>query len=376
MKMGASKIFISHSSRDKKFANLVVSALEGANVSPWIDSEKIITGDDIFDRLGEGLQLMDMLIFLASKNSLNSEWVSRELKFAITREIIEKQILVLSFVIDDTPIDSLPWFIQQRNVTRVTPDADGAAKIAINTRLALKRRWDNIRETRKNLKFIRDPQIDELISDVSIGDWDAAAIAAIKILKATGKNGRNILFESLLEYQDYPGDDDMLWSAMLVIESCAQLSPSLITHEILSRMAEHDNFTVRSSAASICMEFAQFAPDRVPVDILLNLSKYDEDWYVQSPANAAPKSIASSQPAILHIFYQRLLSDDPDERAHAAYALAEIAHREPEILNLSLLKHAHVQLVKLGDKEARHHIETALPLVQNAQEMFRYKYGL
>jgi nucleoside phosphorylase len=230
--------------------------------------------------------------------------------------------------------------------------------------------------TSRRKRFKTDPRIDSLIKNIGVGDWDAAAVAAIKILKTTEKNGGNKLFHFLLEYQDYPKDDDMLWSAMIVIEACAQLSPDLINHEILARMAAHRNFTVRSTAASICMEFAQFAPDRGPVDILLDLSKYDEDWYVQSPANAALKSIASSQPAVLHIYYQRLASNDPDERTHAAYALLDIARKEPEILNLGELKQAHTRLVQLGDKEARHHIETTLPLVQNAQDVFRYKYGL
>ena len=203
-----------------------------------------------------------------------------------------------------------------------------------------------------------------------------AAVAAIEVLRSTQKDGSNKLFESLLDYQDYPNDDDVLWSAIMVIESCAQLSPFLIRHETLARMAAHRSFTVRSSVASICMDHAQFAPDRIPVDILIDLSKFDEDWYVQAPANAALKSIASSQPGILHIYYQRLVSSDPDERAHAAHALLEIAQTEPDILDLGGLQRAHGRLVQMGDKEARHHIEEALPLVQNAQDVFRYKYGI
>ena len=249
--------------------------------------------------------------------------------------------------------------------------SEGRQKVAFDTSNPL-----SPQTTSQRKDFKTDPRIDSLIKNIRVGDWDTAAIAAIEVLKTTEKDGSNKLFQSLLDYQDYPNDDDMLWSAIMVIEACAQLSPSLISHEILARMAAHKNFTVRSSAASICMEFAQFAPDRVPVDILLGLSMYDEDWYVQSPANAALKSIASSQPAVLHIYYQRLISNDPSERAHAAYALLGIAQKEPEILNLDELKHAYARLVQLGDKEAHHHIETALPLVQTAPDLFRYKYGL
>src|ERR1700693_4194863 len=56
-----------------------------------------------------------------------------------------------------------------------------------------------------------------------------------------------------------------------------------------------------SSAAFICMNLAQYAPELVPLDILERLSVHDEDWYVQAPANAALKAMIRSIPATLHI---------------------------------------------------------------------------
>lgn len=107
--------------------------------------------------------------------------------------------------------------------------------------------------TSQQTGFKADPRIDSLIKNIKVGDWDFAASAAIEILKTTELDGNSKMFETLLTYQDYPKDDDTLWGAMMVIETCAQLSPTLISHEILARMAIHKNFIVRSSAASICM---------------------------------------------------------------------------------------------------------------------------
>jgi hypothetical protein len=76
------------------------------------------------------------------------------------------------------------------------------------------------------------------------------------------------------------------------------------------------------------MNLVQFAPDRVPVDLLIKLSDYTEDWYVETPANAA---MARSMPAVLRIFvlaFLRPRSRDPEERAHAARSLAEIVSRD------------------------------------------------
>jgi len=376
--MQSKRVFISHSSQDKKFAESVVTAFRSPDLAPWIDSEQIVTGDDIFDELGHGLQSMDILVFLASRASLKSELVRLEVKYAIKREIDEKRALVLPFIIDDTPTRALPWYLSHRNAPRVTQDAAGAGHIAASVRQAVQRR-----SSRKAARptdavvFKRDPRIERLIKDVNVSDWAAADRAALEIVKATDKFGHNDLFEALLEYQDYPNkEDDILWGALMTIESCVQLASWLINREKLARMANHQDFQVRSSMASICMDLAEFAPSQVPVDLVMKLAVYNEDWYVQAPATATLKSLAHLRPSVLRIFYERLASTDPDERAHAARAVADIADKEPEILDLSELKEHLSALKGMGDREARDYITRALPKVKQSEGASRFRYGL
>ena len=99
-------------------------------------------------------------------------------------------------------------------------------------------------------------------------------------------------------------------------------------------------------------DWAQFAPNLVPVDILFRLGVHDEDWYVQAPATAALKSLALGQPTVLQFFYQRLRHPDPDARSHAAHALGEIARREPEVLDGEVIERAVGHLAEMGDRDA------------------------
>lgn len=375
--MEPGRIFISHSSKDKEFANLVVAQLRSPDMAPWIDGEQIIAGDDIFDQLGQGLQLMDTLVFLISAASLRSEWVDLEVKYAVRREITERRVLVQPFIIDDSPISALPWFLSHRNVARVIADANGAIYIANAVQQALQRRSTVSAEiAQEDVEFRNDPRIDELIKDVGVGDWDAARDAAIEILKETDESGRNELFESLLRYQDHPNDKDVRWGAIITIESFAELAPWLIDHELLTKMAKHPDFSIRSSAASICMSLAQFAPDRVPVNILLRLATHDEDWYVTAPATAALQAMVRHRPAILRVFFKRLHSSDPHVREHAAQALDGIAHQEPGILEPGELEYELSRLEELADEMAAHYITEALPKVKQAKRISPYKYGL
>jgi len=377
MKRNLVRVFISHASSDKPFAERVAVALRNSAISPWIDKEEVLVGDDVLEKLGEGLRTMDLLVFIVSKKALGSRWVDRELKFAARREIEERQILILPFIIDSTSSSELPWYLQHLRAERVAADKYGVAAILQSVTARVSRRvvrTDRLSHRRRTVT--KDPTVDKIIANVGLGEWKRATAAALRVLKETDAAGRNQTFEALLQYQDLPEDDKMFWPSLHTIEMCADLAPDLMSRLTLSQMAKDPNFSVRSSAASICMNWAQFAPDRVPIDILLNLSVHDEDWYVQAPANAALKSMAGAVPGVLEIFYSRLRSSDAEERAHAAACILDIAENEPNLLDRDDLKQASAKLKSLGDREALDRVRRSLAKVKSKRTLNRYKYGL
>lgn len=371
------RAFISHSSFDKDFATKLAATLRDEAVSPWIDKEQILAGDDVLEGIGEGLQKMDLLIFLVSNKALQSPWVNRELKFAARREIEEKQVLVLPFIIDGTPSQSLPWFLQHSLAIRVTPDDAGVATILSSIKERVERRTKSgTRSSASGVRPTQYPEVDRIIERVGLGQWKRASEAALDIIRQTDATGRNQLWEKLLEYQNLPDDDSLLWSALHTIEMCADLAPPLMSRPELHRMATHPNFSVRSSAASICMNWAQFAPALVPVDMLLPLSAYDEDWYVHAPANAALKSMVRAMPSILQTFYSRLRSVNAEEREHAAACLFDIANKEPDLLDKEELTRASEKLQRIDDVSALEYVRKAESKAKGGDESSRYKYGL
>jgi hypothetical protein len=375
--MKTTHIFISHSHYDRAIADLIANRLRETDLSAWIDREQILVGDDILERLGDGLRTTDLLIFVISRVSLDSEWCKRELAFVAHREITEKKILIVPIVVDDTQITDLPWYLRGRNISRVTPSAIGAESAAESVRQVLKERFGRSNTTPVSVRsFERNREIDHLIANVNVGDWESAQLAAIEVLKRTDATGQNIEFDKLLRYCD-SDDQDLLWEALQTIESCVSLAPQLGNHSTLQKMASHRYFSVRSSAASICMDLANFAPDRVPVDILIRLSVFDEDWYVQAPANAALKTLARSMPGVLRVLFSRLGSDNKDECAHSAAALRDIARTEPDLLDGEELEEHLARIQKMGgNREAAVHLQAAVSDVRGVRRAKRYKYGL
>ena len=162
----------------------------------------------------------------------------------------------------------------------------------------------------------------------------------------------------------------------MTMETLVDLAPHLFDRELLISMSENSDFSVRGSAASICLILAQFAPDRVPVDVLVKLARHDEDWYVTEPATAALKSICNARRNVLHLFFTELRDPDPQARAHAARAIRGIAAKEPEILESDRLQQAADELRRIGDKHAEEYIGEAWKRVRETQFKDGYKYGL
>lgn len=92
------------------FAKILAARLREHDLDPWIDSERIMVGDNILDGISGGLTTMDLLVFIVSRASLRSSWVQRELEYANAQEIKRKEVLILPFIVDDTPADALPWY--------------------------------------------------------------------------------------------------------------------------------------------------------------------------------------------------------------------------------------------------------------------------
>lgn len=370
------RVFISHNSADKAFARQLAEALRTPEIHAWIDENEIYVGEDILDQMGESLRQMDLLVFLISANALGSEWVDREIKFATRREIKEKRVMILPFILDGTSIDDLPWFLQDRNVNRLRADQEGAANAAKEILRTLERRSGHARNAviKEPDAFRRDPRVDNLITRIGPGNWTQAQKMALEILKSTDKSGRNNLLVSLLTYIHHSEEDEQ-FGVLHILESVAQLAPWLITRECIVDMANSPDFSVRSAAASICFDLAHLAPDRIPTDVVIELSRYDEDWYVTTPATATLKSMARLRPGVLRVFYTRLSSQEPEERQHAAEAIDDIADREPEILQVDDLAEARKQLIKVGDSAAADLIANALQKARRAVDVYPYKYG-
>ncbi|RCW51597.1 toll/interleukin-1 receptor domain-containing protein [Halanaerobium sp. ST460_2HS_T2] len=110
-KLKLKSIFLCHSSEDKDFARKIAEDLIKRGAKVWIDEAEINIGDSLIKKIQEGIHNSDYLGALLSKNSIQSEWVQRELEIALNEEIEKNNVKVLPLMIEECEI---PGFLSSK----------------------------------------------------------------------------------------------------------------------------------------------------------------------------------------------------------------------------------------------------------------------
>jgi hypothetical protein len=100
-------VFISHSSKDKPTIRQLATDLKNENIDVWLDEQKILVGDSISEKIGQGLAESDYFIIALSDNSVKSDWVKKELSNAIVKEIERRKTTILPIKLSEAEIPDI-----------------------------------------------------------------------------------------------------------------------------------------------------------------------------------------------------------------------------------------------------------------------------
>ncbi len=105
------KTFISHSSKDKEFVLKLADSLKANGIEVWYDEYSINLGDNILEKIQDGLESSSAIIPVLSGNYIESKWAMQELSFASARALNKKSIRIVPVLIEDCDI---PIFLRDR----------------------------------------------------------------------------------------------------------------------------------------------------------------------------------------------------------------------------------------------------------------------
>lgn len=95
------KIFLSHSNRDKALVREIKSNLP-SYIKTWIDEEDLLVGMDLIVSIQKAIQEQaDYVVIFLGREAVKSDWVKKELNWALRREKEIKRNFVLPVLLED-----------------------------------------------------------------------------------------------------------------------------------------------------------------------------------------------------------------------------------------------------------------------------------
>lgn len=94
------KIFISYSTKDEQRVRGLEKYISKEMVQTWIDHKAISGGSSLIKTITKGIDNSDVYFLFISQNSLNSDWVKKEIKLAIKKEEKLKYEFIVPVVLD------------------------------------------------------------------------------------------------------------------------------------------------------------------------------------------------------------------------------------------------------------------------------------
>jgi predicted nucleotide-binding protein len=101
-------VFLSHSSKDKRFVRALAHKLKANGIQVWVDEAEMKVGESLIYKLREAVDSVDFLIVVLSPASVASPWVQKEVEIAMNQEIKSRRVKVLPLLKETVP---LPGFL-------------------------------------------------------------------------------------------------------------------------------------------------------------------------------------------------------------------------------------------------------------------------
>jgi hypothetical protein len=103
--------FISYSTQDQAFADVLFKDLKANGVDCWFAPHSVRGGSKLHDQIDEAIRIYDRLLLILSPDSMRSDWVKTEISKARRREIEEeRKILFPVRLVDFTALRSWECF--------------------------------------------------------------------------------------------------------------------------------------------------------------------------------------------------------------------------------------------------------------------------
>lgn len=114
------RLFISYSHKDTEIVTSIVRKLALGGYKIWMDVKDIEPGDNYILKIAEGVHRSDVYVIFLTKASIESNYVTAELSYAVKRAIEEPQFRIIPILLEKTKIPDLISNLDYIDATFIT----------------------------------------------------------------------------------------------------------------------------------------------------------------------------------------------------------------------------------------------------------------
>ncbi len=244
------KIFLSHSSKDKPLVREIRKQLP-EHIKAWIDEKELLIGEDLEGSIKNAIDAgSDFVLLFLSSDSVESEWVNRELEWALKREKEIGRPFVLPILLDKQSWDLVqPSSFRSRKYILCSDFSEnGVAQVAkeVSDELFawLSRNLEESAERKAHIKIVDIPVQKQSEQILNIGKGELLECSAIepklRFPYKTDFIGQDVFFPMIdLKFKN-SGDDVSYLTSLEIDVQEVRVNPVPILEFYISTTKQHD----------------------------------------------------------------------------------------------------------------------------------------
>lgn len=91
------EVFLSHAHQDRQFADAWAEVVRSQGIPVWYSKANILGAQQWHDEIGAALQRCDWFALVLSPHAVESQWVKRELLYALDHKRYDKKIIPMMY---------------------------------------------------------------------------------------------------------------------------------------------------------------------------------------------------------------------------------------------------------------------------------------
>ena len=112
------QVFLSHASRDRKWADRVAGVLRKHGVAVWYSRSHLRGAQQGQQEIGAALRRCDWFLVILTPSAVKSMWVKRELSYALNQRRYEDKIVPV--LLRNCDYESLHWTLGDFQMVKLT----------------------------------------------------------------------------------------------------------------------------------------------------------------------------------------------------------------------------------------------------------------